>query len=248
MTDSPAAVFGPMDELLPIDPKAAIAKFLVDMRLASARPWRVWNKILTEALVECALPVQARRQILDLQPVEDYFFAAMTAVQACRIREMFPFSVAEALMRELALQIDPAVGRDDSAVSNLAFITLGRIRKARAAENFRDHDQAVEAVLERIGVGLNSATAGIMDSLPMRHRLAEPLALAAPMWWDSFAGIYAVDAPVLKPLPRRIDSAQPNTGDRRSTRGPQAAVAPKSFSFAAWLKTIAPNPDRPRPD
>ena len=251
MSDSPAsdlAAPAPMDELLRIDPKAAVAKFLVDMRLASARPWRTWNKVLTDALVECALPVQARRQILDLQPVEDYFFGAVTALQACRIRELYPFSVAEALMRELALQIDPAVGRDDSAVSNLVFITLGRIRKARAVENFRGHDQAVEAVLERIGVGLNSATAGIMDSLPMRHRLAEPLALAAPMWWDSFGGIYAVDAPVLKPLRRRVDAGQSNTGDRRVARGPQSAVTPKAFSFAAWFKNIGPSRDHPRPD
>lgn len=240
----------PIDPLLPIAPKAAIAKFLVDMRLTSERRWRPWNKALTEALVECALPLQARRLILDMHPVEDYFFAGMTALQACRIREMYPFSVAEALMRELALQIDPAVGRDDSAVSNLVFIILGRIRKARANENFRDHDQAVEVILERIGVGLNSATAAIMDSLPMRHRLAEPLALAAPLWWDSFTGIYAVDAPILKPLPRRLDvAAEPSVGERwRSPRATQPAAATKAFSFAAWLKNMRPHQDEARPD
>lgn len=253
-TDLTAA---PLDRLLPIDPKTAIAKFLVDMRLVSERSWRRWHKVLTEVLVECALPQQARRMIMETHPVEDYYFAGITALQACRIREMFPFSVAEALMRELALQVDPAVGRDDGAISNLVFITLGRIRKARAVENFRDHDQVVEAMLERMGVGLHSATAAIMTSLPVRHRLAEPLALAAPdsamqMWWDSFIGIYAVDAPVLKPLPRRADVAPaPSPGERwRSVRPAHAARDHSStgFSFAAWLKNMARPRDESRPD
>ncbi|MHB1204764.1 MAG: hypothetical protein ACYCZX_04290 [Rhodospirillaceae bacterium] len=240
----------PISPLLPIGAKDAVAKFLVDMRLTSERSWRTWNKVLVEALVECALPLQARRVILDLNPIEDCFFAAMVALQACRIRALYPFSVAEALMRELALQIDEAVGRSDSATSNLAFIILGRIRRARQADNFCDHDQAVEALLERIGVGRNSATAAIMESLPIRHRLAEPLALAAPMWWDSFVAIYAVDAPVLKPLPRRVDAPlPPGVGERwrgavRTTQVPPAGA----FSFAAWLKDAAPNPDDIRSD
>jgi hypothetical protein len=241
----------PISPLLPIDAKTAIGKFLVDIRLASERSWRVWNKLLTEAMVECALPPQARRMVLEVNPVEDFFFAAMVALQACRIRELYPFAAAEALMRELAMQEDAAVGRSDSAVSNLTFIILGCIRKARQAENFRDHDQAVEALLERIGVGRNSATAGIMESLPVRHRLAEPLAMAIPMWWDSFTTIYAVDAPVLKPLPRRVDApAPPSIGERwrSAARATQAPATTGGFSFASWLNSTRPNADKIRPD
>jgi hypothetical protein len=245
-----ASHLSPISPLLPITAKAAVAKFLVDMRLISERSWRVWNKVLLDALIECALPQQARRLILDLNPVEDYFLAATVAVQAYRIREVFAFSVAEALMRELALQTDGAVGRDDSAVSNLLFLILGRIRKARAAENFRDHDQAVESILERIGVGRNSATAAIMNSLPVRHRLAEPLALAAPQWWDSFVTIYTVDAQVLKPLPRRVEAAAPQTFGERWRTAVRAAHMPASgaFSFSAWLRNAKPRGDEIRPD
>ena len=196
--------------LFAIAPEAAIAKFLVDMRILAERAWRPWNKALAGALVECALPLQARRRILDLNPMEDYFFAGMVAQQAARIRDLYPFAAAEALMRELALQTDGAVGRGDSAVSNLVFIILGRIRKARASDNLCDHDQAVAAILERIGVGRDSATAGIMNSLPVRHKLAEPLALAAPPWWDRFITLYAIDTPVPKPLPRRVEAFERN--------------------------------------
>jgi hypothetical protein len=267
----------PLDPLLPITPKTAVAKFLVDMRLLAERAWRPWNKVFTEALVECALPLQARRVILDLNPVEDYFFAGVVAQQAYRIRSLYPFSAAEALMRELALQLDGAVGRGDSTVSNLVFIILGRIRKARAAEdgrpfmdaarsprgtdNRRDHYQAAEAILERIGVGANSATSGIMDSLAMRQRLAEPLAVLAeplavktPLWWDTFGTIYAVDTPVLRPLPRRMEGGR-NDGGRAEGwadrwRAAARAARPTTaspFSFGAWLKTMREPPER-RPD
>lgn len=249
----------PLDPLLPITPKIAIAKFLVDMRLLSERAWRPWNKALTEALVECALPLQARRVILDLNPVEDYFFAGVVALQAYRIRALYPFSVAEALMRELALQLDGAVGRGDSAVSNLTFVILGRMRRARGGDNRRDHDQVVETILERLGVGANSATSEIMTSPPVRRRLAEPLAMPTPLWWDCFGTIYAVDAPVLKPLPRRIDGGRSESGfvesrldeNRRGEgwtarwRAAARAARPttaRPFSFAAWLRTMRDPP------
>lgn len=237
-----------LDPLLPITPATAIAKFLVDMRILSERAWRPWHKALTGALMECALPLQARRMILDLHPVEDYFFAGMVALQAARIRDLYPFAAAEALMRELALQADAAVGRGDNTVTSLAFIILGRIRKARAAENFRDHDQVVEAILERMGVGRDSATATIMDSLPVRHKLAEPLALAGPLWWDSFVTIYAVDTPVPKPLPRRAGTAERLAERWRAAARAAQPTTASPFSFAAWLKTFRPSGEELRPD
>lgn len=237
-----------LDPLLAITPATAIGKFLVDMRILSERAWRPWNKALLSALTECALPARARRVILDLNPIEDFFFAGVVAQQAARIRDLYPFAVAEALMRELALQADGAVGRGDNAVSSLAFIILGRIRKARAVENFRDHDQAVEAILERIGVGRDSATAGIMDSLPVRHKLAEPLALAAPPWWDSFVTIYAVDMPVPKPLPRRAGTAERLAERWRAAARAAQPTTASPFSFAVWLKNMRPSGDEIRPD
>lgn len=238
----------PLDPLLPITPKTAIAKFLVDMRHMAERAWRPWNKALVAALQECALPLQARRLILDLNPVEDYFFAGVIAQQAARIRDLYPFTAAEALMRELALQADGAAGRGDSAVSNLVFIILGRIRKARATSNFRDHDQAVEAILERIGVGHDSATAGIMNTLAVRHKLAEPLALSGPRWWDSFITIYAVDVPAAKPLPRRAGTAARFAERWRAAARAAQPTTAAPFSFAAWLKNMRPSSDELRPD
>src|SRR6202012_5193562 len=105
------------------------------------------------------------RQFLERQPLEDFFFAGVVAVNAFRIREFYPALVCEALMRELAFQIDPGVRRSDSKIPNLAFIILGRIRKAHDAENFCDHDQAVETILERAGIPQHAAAATIMTDL-----------------------------------------------------------------------------------
>ena len=183
---------------LPIAPKFAIAKFLVDMRLLAERSWRHWSRVAADALSEHGLSARERRAILDLQPAEDCYFAALVALHAYRIREVFPFAASEALLRELALQVDGAVGRSDNLISSQVFVTFGNIRRARVANNHCDHDQVIAQLLERLGVAKNPRTRPIMTNLAVRHRLAEPLALAAPNWWEAFIGIYVIGTEALR--------------------------------------------------
>jgi hypothetical protein len=218
---------------LAIAPRTAVGKFLVDMRLYAGRSWRPFSRALSDALAACGLTSAERRVILDLNPLEDFFYAGMVALHAFRLRELFAPQVAETLLRELALQVDSATGREDGAISNLVFLMLGRIRKARQEGNHCDHDQVVEKLLERVGLHKDLRTRPIMTNLALRHSLAAPLALASPNWWESFVGLYLVQAAA--PARRATLQAQPRRAvDPRITAPPQTALRVPA-RFAAWF-------------
>ena len=115
-------------------------------------------------------------------------------------------------MKELAIQVDPSVGRNDSVVSHIIFMALSRMRKAREANNDRDHDQVIETLLERIGVDRRKATQHLMTQLLLRQTLCEPLVMASPNWWQGFAQLYAVTKPprVISPV-RQVTVIDPTT-------------------------------------
>jgi hypothetical protein len=222
---------------LAIEPKTAIAKFLTDIRLYSDRAWRPFSCALGEGLAACGLSKSERRVVLDLHPVEDFFFGAMAALHAYRVRDLFEPRVAETILRELALQVDAAAGRSDSAVSTLVFLSFGSIRKARTRDNHCDHDQVIEKLLERLGLHQNPRTRDLVTRLAPRHSLAEPLACAAPNWWESFLGLYLVkpalltERPPYKPLSRRTIEECVTAPPRVSLR----ATPHPGFSLTAWL-------------
>jgi len=224
---------------LAIEPKTAIAKFLTDVRIYTDRAWRPFNCVLCESLAACGLSRAERHAILDLHPIEDFFFGAMIALHAYRVRDLFAPRVAEALLRELALQVDASAGRNDSVVSNLVFLAFGCIRKARARDNHCDHDQVIENLLERIGLHKNARTCALMTNLAQRHALAEPLACAAPNWWESFLSLYLIrpalraERPAFRPLSRRTIEHYVTAPPRVSLH----AIPRPAFSLTAWLET-----------
>jgi len=196
----------------PIHPKQAIEKFLVDMRLTAERAFRRWNKVLMEAISDCPLSPQERAALLRPHPIDDYFFAGVVALHAQTVRRLFPSDVAEGLMKELAVQVDGSVGRSDSVVSHIVFMSLSRMRKAREADNARDHDQVIDTLLERIGVDRRRATQHLMTQLLLRQTLGEPLVMAGPNWWQGFAELYAVMKPprIIPPV-RQVTIIDPST-------------------------------------
>ena len=196
----------------PIHPKQAVEKFLVDMRLTAERAFRRWNKVLMEAISDCPLSPNERAALLKPHPIDDYFYAGVVALHAQTVRQLFPSDIAEGLMKELAIQADPSVGRTDSVVSHIIFMALSRMRKAREANNERDHDQVVETLLERIGVDRRKATQHLMTQLLLRQTLCEPLVMAGPNWWQGFAQLYSVMKPprVISPV-RQVTVIDPAT-------------------------------------
>jgi len=68
-----------------------------------------------------------RRTVFELHPIDDYFFAAVVALEAARLRTLYTPREAEELLSEIGEQVDVRAGRRDRVVSDLVFNMIGRI-------------------------------------------------------------------------------------------------------------------------
>lgn len=185
-----------------IAPEAAVQKFLVDMRLAADRLCRGWKQALEDGFAKTSVSPVERRELLKPHPLEDYFYTGLIGLQATAVREQFPPTVAEALLRQIALQADAAVGRSDRIISNLVFIIFGRIRKNKdVGLNVPAHEVVTDVILERLAIDRMGATRHLMRDATYRKALAAPMTDRV-IWWDAFSELYLVKVS-LQPLPRR---------------------------------------------
>lgn len=185
-----------------IAPDTAVQKFLVDMRLAADRLFRGWKQTLDDGFSKTSVSPAERRELVKPHPLEDYFYAGLIGLQATALREGFSPTVAEALLRQVALQVDAAVGRSDRIISNLVFIIFGRIRKNKdLGLNVPAHEVVTDVILERLAIDRLAATRHLMRDCVYRKALAAPLTDRV-IWWDAFRELYVVKV-TPQPLPRR---------------------------------------------
>src|SRR4051812_17836108 len=79
-----------------VEAKIAVANFLTAMVGVSARLYPAWQKILNDALADCALDFDERRNLFEMHPVDDYFFAAVVALETAKLRGLYtPLEAAE---------------------------------------------------------------------------------------------------------------------------------------------------------
>ncbi|MDX2145301.1 MAG: hypothetical protein SFV19_18255 [Rhodospirillaceae bacterium] len=169
--------------------KEVMARFLEDMTKAAQRTYPGWHKLLADGVGEHAPDGGVLHQyLLEHPPLDDYFFAAVAALEGAKIRRYLPPDQASELLAELAEQADAAAGRTDRVVSDFVFFVMGRIDLEAGVERMKmPYDEAVKALLQKIGVEADEATRPLMNDLAFRHQLGEPLALGIPAWWKAFA-------------------------------------------------------------
>lgn len=193
-----------------IAPEAAVRKFLVDMRLAAEGSYRSWRQALDDGFAKTSFSPADRLALLKPHPLEDYFFAGLIGRQAVVVRACFTPAVAEALLRQVALQVDEAAGRSDRIVSLMVFIIFGRVRKNKdLGSALSPSDVATDVILERLAIDRMTATRHLMSDAVFQRSLRAPLARRA-IWWRAFQEIYTV-------------SAQPNPSARLTSAGARAA-------------------------
>jgi hypothetical protein len=208
-------------------PKAAVTAFLRDMTKVAKGSFDDWHQTLIAGIEECALSTDQRRAVLEIHPLDDYFFAGVVALEASKIRTLFAPEKAGALLSELAEHVDVAAGRNDRVVSDLVFSTISRIELMRGTDKTKmPHDQVVKAILQRLGIDQIEATQHLMTETLYRHTFGEPLALGVPAWWQAFQSKYKLHCDV-EVLPAEIKTAGPRHAPESITsmRKPRRAVA-----------------------
>lgn len=223
-----------------IAPDAAVRKFLVDMRIAAERSYRNWKQVLEDGFAKTTLSPSERRELLNPHPLEDYYFAGLIGLQAAAVRESFSPTVAEALLRQVALQTDAAVGRSDRIISNMVFIIFGRIRKNRdLGLNVPAHEVATDVILERLAIDRMGATRHLMRDGRYRAALAAPM-LERSIWWNAFGDLYMVNV-AAQPYARRTRAAAREAFLTRRTPSSEffdRAVAPPAPPLSIFAQKI----------
>ena len=176
-----------------VEAKVAVANFLTAMAGVSARLYPAWQRILNDALADCHLDFDERRNLFEMHPVDDYFFAAVVALETAKLRGLYtPLEAAE-LLGEIGAQVDAKADRRDRLVSDMVFLMLGRIDLGAGMERMKaPYDKAVKTVLQQMGIAKIAATRKLLGDVGLRHMLGEPLALGVPQWWKAFQAQFQI--------------------------------------------------------
>ncbi len=196
-----------LDQVSATKPAAVVACFLNDMSAVAQRTFPAWQRRLADGIADVAPEGSALYdQIVNHQPLDDFYFAAVVGVGSSKIRRHLPANDASSMLAELAAQVDRAAGRPDRAVSDLVFSMLGRIELESGVELMTmPYDKAVQIILQRIGIEQHETTKNLVDDFVFRHGLGEPLARGIPEWWKSYAAQVKHSSPDAKqPLAQQI--------------------------------------------
>src|SRR5262249_353881 len=148
--------------------------------------------------------------LFELNPIDDYFFAATVALEAARMRMLYTPREAEELLSEIGEQVDLRAGRQDRVVSDLVFDMLGRIGTSGGMEQIKaPYDTVVKAILLQIGVHRVETTKALMRDVAFRHLLGEPLALNVTQWWRAFQTKFRLTWKEPEPVYLSDDDAAP---------------------------------------
>ncbi len=173
--------------------RKAVEQFLADMSTVAKRTFPRWHATLAEGIEGCPIDAETRRGVLDVHPLDDYYFAGVVALEASKIRQLFNTEEAKEILGQIGDQVDVAAGRSDRVVSDLVFSIAGRVETIMNTEKEKmPYDQVVKAILQRIGVDKVEATEHLMTEALYRHTLGEPLARGVPQWWSTYRKKYVL--------------------------------------------------------
>ncbi len=204
-----------------ISPQNAVSAFLKRMTKVAKHTFPAWQKTLLAGIEDCALGYDQRREVIEIHPLDDHYFAGVVALEAAKIRTLFPPDEASELLAQIGDQVDAAAGRNDRLVSDLVFQLVNKVEIAASIDSQKmPYDQVAKALLQRLSIDRIEATKHLMDDFLYRHTLGEPLALGVPQWWRAFRDKYALGSEEETAPPLRTQTA-PVSAQRR----PRRAVA-----------------------
>ncbi len=173
--------------------REAVRHFLSEMGSVAARTYPAWIRVLDDGLAECALDYDERRSLLEVHPIDDYYFAAIVALEAAKLRNFYTPTEAAELLSEIGEQVDAAARRQDRVVSDLVFALVGRIALGAGVDKMKTpYDMVVKSLLQHLGLNKIESTKSLMRDVGFRHMLGEPLALGVPQWWKAFHAKFSI--------------------------------------------------------
>ena len=122
------------------------------MATAAKRTFPAWHETLVAGLEECALGYDDKRTVIEVHPLDDFYFAGVVALEASKIRQLFSDEQAGDLLSIIGEQVDAVAGRKDRVVSDLVFSIIGKVDLANSV--FSPLEKILYRHLSQLGLGL----------------------------------------------------------------------------------------------
>jgi hypothetical protein len=181
-------------ELRALTARRAIAWFLSDMAEVSGYAVNTWTEGKILSMYASYRPM--------LTAPDPWYYAGVTALEACKIMDLFEREESDELMREMLQQMDKVVGRFNNDCSELAILLMGRLGMGSLLLHRKVPDNLLAKIM-LILLGSPSAAAANMPDKNAHKQLKAALKLGSPVWWKMFKRHYKIlmpNAPAEKPL------------------------------------------------
>ena len=164
----------------------AVRRFLDHMTIRIEDPFEDFTHRLKAALEESDLPLEERYTFFDRKDLSALFLTHAVAMEACLVRTVFDVTTSDAVLAELAEQLDELVFSDGSAppepLSSAFWDVLARVQVCTIDETKKPHDIALKYLLGVLELRRKETHAVLRDFV-VRQSLSECLARCTQFWW-----------------------------------------------------------------
>ena len=188
-----------------ISPKEAVAWFLGDMAEVSGYALTEdWSKGKRLSAYATYRPI--------LTAPDPWYFAAVVALESCKICDLFPSDQANEILREVLTRMDATIGLRDDSASALTFLVMGRLGMGALLMHRKVPDNLLAKVM-LILIGSPSAAAPQMPSETAHEQIRAALSLGQPVWWAMFRRRFTMKTSAPRPrlVPSVLAAAAPST-------------------------------------
>ena len=173
----------PADMLTSAD---AVRRFLDHMTARIDQPFDDFIQRLKSALDDSALPLEERFAFFDRKDLSAIFLTHVVAMEAALVRTVFDVSTADALLADVAEQLDGLEFADRTRatvpLSDMFWDVLARVQICTIDETKKPHDIALKHMLGALDLR-RKETADVLKDFVVRHSLGECLARCTQFWW-----------------------------------------------------------------
>lgn len=169
-----------------VDAREAVKRFLYDVVDVVEGTYPVWEKRLKTFVEDTPMVFEDKRRLVEVNPLRHYFYAAVVAIEASKIRSLYPTEIAEELLADINDLIDKLSDRSDQMVSDLVFDLMRRLRVVEVDDTKKAHDVAMKRIAELLQLTSIEATKDLTKDVVFRQEMAQPLACSVRHWWKAF--------------------------------------------------------------
>ena len=180
--------------------------FLYDVAETVEKSYPIWERRLATFLDDTPLSLEDKRGLLEAHPLRYYFYAAIVAMEAAKIRTLYQDDLAEDILADINENIDAVADRSDRLVSDLVFDIMQRVRISDSDDTKKSHDIVMKRISELLHIHTLEETQELAKDIVFKQDMAQPIAASMRHWWKGFKSCrqlaQTVPAQTLPPVTR----------------------------------------------